>query len=287
MAHTDGSTGAHAGQRPVRPRLLGLPVDRGGMDDAVAAVADAVAARRRMRVVVTNANKTWLAQRDPRLQRILENADLIVPEYATVWAANLLGVPDVHHIGGITLMLRLVDEAAARGWSVYLLGAQPGVAEAAAARLVEQRPTLRVAGTHHGYLDEEQRERVEQDLAERRPDLLFIAMGSPLQEYFMDALPPDAGCVALGGGGSFDVVAGLKQDAPPWARGRGLEWAFRLAQDPRRMWRRYLLTNSWFVAQVIRARLSGEQRPPLGPGPADALPLAPPPPPGAQPGLEG
>jgi N-acetylglucosaminyldiphosphoundecaprenol N-acetyl-beta-D-mannosaminyltransferase len=258
--------------RTDRSRLLGLPVDRGGMDDVVTRVAAGIAEKRLMRLVVTNANKTWLARRDARLRAILEDADVVVPEYATAWAASILGIRDISHIGGITLMLRLVAEAAARGWSVYLLGAEPGVAEAAADRLLQERPGLRIAGTHHGYLTVESRAAVLADIAALKPDLLFVAMGSPLQEYFMEDLPEAAGCAALGVGGSFDVVAGLKQDAPAWARGRGLEWAYRLAQDPRRMWRRYLVTNSWFVAEVIRARLAGERRPPL-----DREPQLPPP----------
>jgi N-acetylglucosaminyldiphosphoundecaprenol N-acetyl-beta-D-mannosaminyltransferase len=252
MAPTDASAWV-----PERRQLLGLPVHTGDMDRVVAFVARSVAEQRATRAVVTNANKSWLAARDAELRRILEQADLVISEYATAWAAGFLGVPDVHHVGGITLMLRLLDEAAAQGWSVYLLGAEPGVAEAAAERVRSVRPALRVVGTHHGYLDEAARRDVEEQLTALRPDLLFVAMGSPLQEYAMASLPEGCATVMLGVGGSLDVLAGRKKDAPEWARGRGLEWAYRLAQDPQRMWRRYLVTNTWFVGQVLRDRIAG------------------------------
>jgi N-acetylglucosaminyldiphosphoundecaprenol N-acetyl-beta-D-mannosaminyltransferase len=213
---------------------------------------------RRCRILVVNANKAWLARREPRLLELLAGAELVIPEWAMVWAAERLGVAGVHHIGGITLMARLLEEAEGAGWSVYLLGARPEVVEALAARLRRERPELRLVGWHHGYLDGASGPRVREELATLRPDLLFVAMGSPLQEYWIDDAWGGPGArVALGVGGSFDVLAGLKRDAPGWARGRGLEWAYRLAQDPRRLWRRYLVTNGWFVWRVWRERWRG------------------------------
>jgi N-acetylglucosaminyldiphosphoundecaprenol N-acetyl-beta-D-mannosaminyltransferase len=205
--------------------------------------------------LVVNANKAWLARRDAKLRGVLEGAELVIPEWAMVWAAERLGREGIHHVGGITLMARLLEEAEGLGWTVYLLGARPEVVEALAERLGRERPALRVVGWHHGYLDSAADARVRAELAALRPDLLFVAMGSPLQEYWIDSAWGGEGArVALGVGGSFDVLAGLKRDAPGWARGRGLEWVYRLAQDPRRLWRRYLVTNSWFVWTVWRER---------------------------------
>jgi N-acetylglucosaminyldiphosphoundecaprenol N-acetyl-beta-D-mannosaminyltransferase len=173
------------------------------------------------------------------------------------WAARRLGIDGVHHVGGITLMERLLDVAAARGRTVYLLGAAPDVVEALATRLGRERPGLRLVGWHHGYLDDDAWEAVVAELGQARPDLLFVGMGSPLQERRIAELAArlPALKVAMGVGGSFDVLAGRKKDAPAWARGRGLEWVYRLAQDPARLWRRYLVTNTWFVAAVARDRL--------------------------------
>jgi N-acetylglucosaminyldiphosphoundecaprenol N-acetyl-beta-D-mannosaminyltransferase len=235
-----------------RPRVLGLPVDRLTMEQAVARVAVAVEACRLHRMLVTNANKAWLAHRDPELRRLMETADTVVAEYATAWAAERLGIDGVAHVGGITLMMRLLAEAPLRGWSVYLLGAEPDVVAALAERLRSRAPRLRLVGAHHGYLDAAAEARVRRELAERCPDLLFVAMGSPRQERFIGSLDDGSARVAIGVGGSFDVLAGRKRDAPAWLRGRGLEWLFRLAQDPRALLKRYLVTNTWFVLRVLR-----------------------------------
>lgn len=224
-------------------------------DVAVERIARHLAEGSRCRALVTNANKAWLARRDGRLAELLDAAEMAVPEWAMEWAARKQGVRGVHHVGGITLMIRLLDEAARRGWSVYFLGARPEIVSALVERQAVERPALRVVGAHHGYLDEESRARVLDDLERTRPDLLFVAMGSPLQEYFIEeAWRRPGASVALGVGGSFDVLAGLKKDAPAWARGRGLEWLYRMAQDPIRLGRRYLVTNSWFVWTVWRER---------------------------------
>lgn len=247
-------------REPERDRLLGVPVDRVTMDGAVQFLARRIAEGRRSRVLVTNANKAWQANRDEKLCGILDEAELVVPEWAMVWAAARLRRSGIHHIGGITLMIRLLEEAPVRGWSVYFLGSKHEVVEALVARLRRERPELRIAGYHHGYLDEALDRKVRDDLGRVQPDILFVAMGSPLQEFWISRLPATGGPkVSIGVGGSFDVLAGLKKDAPAWARGRGLEWIYRLVQDPRRLWRRYLVTNTWFVWSVLHERLRGAQ----------------------------
>jgi N-acetylglucosaminyldiphosphoundecaprenol N-acetyl-beta-D-mannosaminyltransferase len=238
-----------------RPRVLGLPVDALTMERAVERVAAAVTSGRLNRVMVTNANKAWLAHRDPELRGLMEAADLVVAEYATAWAARRLGVAGVDHIGGLTLMMRLLAEAPLRGWRVYLLGAEAAVVDALAARLRARAPRLQIVGVHHGYFDDGSADVVRASLRAARPDLLFVAMGSPRQERFIAGLDDAHAGVAIGVGGSFDVLAGRKRDAPRWMRGRGLEWLYRLGQDPRRLWRRYLVTNAWFAFGVAREAL--------------------------------
>jgi N-acetylglucosaminyldiphosphoundecaprenol N-acetyl-beta-D-mannosaminyltransferase len=238
-----------------RPRVVGLPVDALSMESAVARVAAGIASGRLNRVMVTNANKAWLAHGDPELRALMEGADLVVAEYATAWAARRLGISGVEHVGGLTLMMRLLAEAPPRGWSVYLLGAEADVVAELAAQLRARAPRLQLVGAHHGYLDAAAERRVLAELAALRPDLLFVAMGSPRQERFIGGLHENMAGVAIGVGGSFDVLAGRKQDAPAWMRGRGLEWIYRLGQDPRRLWRRYLVTNVWFALRVAREAL--------------------------------
>lgn len=245
--------------RVERVLIAGVPADRITRDGAVELLAGRIRSRTPTLVAVTNANKAWLAARDDRLRGILEAADLAVPEWAMVWAARRLGVGPLHHVGGLTLMEALLERAARDGWTVYLVGATADVLETLQRRLPERYPGLTIVGAHHGHFDAGVGVQVAAGIRAARPDLLFVARGSPRQEYWLAELGPElAGAtVAVGVGGSFDVLSGVKKDAPGWMRGRGLEWAYRLAQDPGRLWRRYLVTNTWFVARVLRQRLSG------------------------------
>jgi N-acetylglucosaminyldiphosphoundecaprenol N-acetyl-beta-D-mannosaminyltransferase len=241
---------------PKRERVLGQPVHCVGAAEAMALVGRCIAERRPCRIIVTNANKAWLASRDARLRTILEEAELVIPEYATAWAARRLSRPDVRYVGGQRLMRQLLAAAPGRGWSVYFLGGAAGVVEAMVGKLRAATPGLRIVGHHHGYLDDAAWRNIREELATLKPDLLFLGMGSPLQEYRMWELPAGP-LICLGVGGSFDVLSGRKKDAPGWMQGRGLEWLYRLGQDPRNLWRRYAITNPWFVWSVLRERVTG------------------------------
>jgi N-acetylglucosaminyldiphosphoundecaprenol N-acetyl-beta-D-mannosaminyltransferase len=213
---------------------------------------------RRLRIAVTNANKCFLAARDAELRAFLEAAELVVPETAVVWGARVLGKRGVRPVWGVVLAGQLLALAHLRGWTVYLLGARTEVCEAAAAAVRSRHPGIRLVGHHHGYLgDPTECRRVVAELERARPQLLLVGMGSPLQERFLAALPDAAAPgVSLGVGGTFDVLAGLREQAPAWVRGSGFEWLWRSAQDPRLL-ARYAVVNPWFVAAVLKERLLG------------------------------
>jgi N-acetylglucosaminyldiphosphoundecaprenol N-acetyl-beta-D-mannosaminyltransferase len=243
--------------RAPRPRILGLPVDGLDLDAVVARADECVAQGTPLRIAVLNHNKCWLACRDPALRRFLEDAELVVAESSVVWGARVLGRPEVRPAWGVALMDRLLARAHQGGWSVYLLGARPEVLFALRARLAERFPGLAVVGASDGYLEGPRRGEVEEEIRQLRPDLLLVAMGSPLQEQFLAGFGPEPPFrVGLGVGGSFDVHAGLVADAPQWVRGTGLEWLWRAARSPR-LFRRYARILPWFVAQVVRERLTG------------------------------
>jgi N-acetylglucosaminyldiphosphoundecaprenol N-acetyl-beta-D-mannosaminyltransferase len=165
----------------------------------------------------------------------------------------LLGHRLPARIAGVDLMEALLAHAASRGYSVYLLGARPQVVAACVARARERYPALRVAGFRDGYFQRGEEGDVVAAIRAARPDILFLGFGTPAKEYFMHRRHRELEVpFVMGVGGTFDVLAGLVPRAPRWMQRSGLEWAFRLAQEPRRMWRRYLLGNTRFAALVLR-----------------------------------
>ena len=249
---------------PTKVRVLGLPVSATDLQGVERLATEAVARGEALRVVVTNHNKCWLAFRDPVLRACLEDADVVAAETSVVWAARTLGLQGVEPAWGVALMERFLDRASEGGWRVFLLGAREEVNAALAARCRDRWPGVRVVGRHHGYLDPDAETRVLDQVTSLAPDLLLVAMGSPLQERFLSRLPTGGGPrVRLGVGGSFDVHAGLKRDAPAWVRGSGVEWLWRSLQDPRLL-RRYAVVNPWFVSAVVRERITGRVPEPRG-----------------------
>lgn len=233
--------------------LLGIKINTFNMEETVNQVARFIKAGHPHRVMTINPEFLYQAQFDDELLGLVKRADLVTPDgVGIVWACRLAGNPVPERVTGIDLMLRLVDRAAREKWRVFLLGAAPGVAGEAAARLSLQYPHLEIAGVHHGFFKADEEEAVNMIVRESRPDLLFVALGAPKQEWWMDRnLAQTGAAVAVGVGGSFDVVAGRVQRAPGWVCRLQLEWLFRLLKEPSR-WRRQLVLPL-FAWQVFRA----------------------------------
>ena len=179
------------------------------------------------------------AEKDAELRVILDRAALVVPESSGIyWASKRLGQPLVEFVPGIDFMLALCALAAETRRPVYLLGAKPGVAEAAARMLQARFPGLSIIGTHHGYFSTAETPAVVERIRAAAPSFLFIAMSVPGQEKWIARhLAALHVPVVMGVGGSFDVLCGRLNRAPQWMRGLGIEWLYRLLQEPWR-WRR-------------------------------------------------
>jgi len=237
--------------------VLGLRIHRVDMAGAVQRVRDMVTAGDRVYQVVTlNSEMAMMAQRDAELAAIVNSADLVVPDGAgVVWASRILGSALPARVAGFDLMQELVKCAAEEGWPVFLLGASPGVAEEAAARLSARLPGLRIAGTHHGFFGDRDEDWVAERVRQSRAKLVFVAMGAPRQDKWIARNRARLGpSVCLGVGGSLDVLAGRVSRAPDWMGRMGLEWLYRLLQQPRRFVR--VLALPRFVIRVLGERLS-------------------------------
>ncbi|NLF80014.1 MAG: WecB/TagA/CpsF family glycosyltransferase [Clostridia bacterium] len=237
-------------------RILGLRVDQVNMEQALARLSEAIAAfragkSRGAQVVTINPEGIWLARGDEQLRRIIEEAYLVTPDGSGVlWAAARQGKILDERVTGIDLLYRLCERAAEEQWRVYLLGAKPGIADEAAARLRLAYPHLLIVGRENGYFRDRE-EQVICEIAASRPDILFAALGMPYQEKWLAANIEKLGCaVMIGVGGSFDVIAGRVRRAPRLLQRLRLEWLWRLLHDPRR-WRRFLAIPR-FMAAVRR-----------------------------------
>src|SRR4051794_7239800 len=207
------------------------------------------------RVMYVNAHVLNQSLEHPQLRAALNEADLVYCDgYGVRLAAKALEVQIPHRMTGADWIWDLASLCEAAGLSIYLLGSEPGYAAEAAERLRTRYRGLRIAGSHHGYFEvgSPHDDRVLEDINARAPDVLLVGMGTPKQELWVqrNAARADVG-VLWTVGALFDYVSGRTPRAPGWLADNGLEWIFRLAIEPQRMWRRYLLGNPVFVSRVI------------------------------------
>lgn len=208
-------------------------------------------------VVTANLDFSRRHARDPEVRALYDAADVRVADgMPLVWASRLQGDPLPERVAGSSVAGRLAAEAARRGRSLYLLGGDPGHAEAAAARLVARHPGLRIAGTSSPFIgappSHAEVERIADDLRRTGPDVVLVAFGSPKQEYACRALRARFPATwFLGVGITLGFLAGDVARAPGWLQRAGLEWTHRLAQDPRRLARRYLVDGLPFAAELL------------------------------------
>jgi|SRR6516225_3005578 N-acetylglucosaminyldiphosphoundecaprenol N-acetyl-beta-D-mannosaminyltransferase len=235
-----------------RIRVAGCPVDHLSFASAEAEICQRIEMGIPAHVVFVNAAKVVNYRRDRRLRQAVDRADLLLADgVPVVWASRLLGRSLPGRVNGTDLMERMVKVAAERGYRVFFLGARRQVLNRAIEEFKRRYPGLLVAGSRDGYFGPEEERSVIAEIAASRAQLLFLAISSPQKEVWADKNLDQLGSIVCQGvGGSIDVVAGITRRAPVWMQRNGLEWFFRLLQEPGRMWRRYLETNSQFIWMV-------------------------------------
>ena len=238
----------------MRSTFIDAPIDVLTREGTVARVLDAIGRRGKVTHCALNVAKLVRMRSNATLRDDVCSSDIVgIDGMGIVWGARLAGIPVPERVSGIDLMQALLSECAARGYRPYFLGATADVVQRAADVTCRLHPTLEFAGLHDGYFGAESEKEIVAAINASRADCLFVGMPTPRKERILAAHRQaiDAPFV-MGVGGSFDVLAGKVARAPGWAQHAGLEWVFRLAQEPRRMLVRYLSTNAVFLALMLR-----------------------------------
>lgn len=223
--------------------ILGLPVHRVDMQEALDIVERFVQERRPRHIITADASMLVMAQEDRELRSILLAADLITPDSAGVlWAARRQGTPLAERVSGVELVERFCALSAQKGYRLYFLGAAPGIAVAAAERMRRRYPGVQIVGAHHGFFGSAENEAILEEIRHCQPDILCVALGIPKQEKWIATYQRALGVpVAIGVGGTFDVLSGKVRRAPQWMRRLHLEWLWRLLNNPRKLGKVLLL----------------------------------------------
>lgn len=240
-----------------RQLLFGVYIDAMRMDDVIERCRAALTTRRPILLGVLNAAKIVELHRNSLLRDSLMECDLLLADgQSVVWASKLLGRPLPERVAGIDILTRLLFLAHRDDLSIALLSAKPEVLTEMRRVIAQRFPGLRIAYSHHGYYEAGEAGQIAAGIRESGADMLFLGMTSPKKEIFLGSYGASLNVPVLHGvGGSFDIIAGLTKRAPvAWQRS-GMEWAYRLLQEPRRLWWRYLKTNTSFIQLTAREML--------------------------------
>lgn len=232
-----------------RVEVLGCPITKLHLEDFVALSEQFIGSRKPHYLAVINVAKLVKMRSDKKLKQSVLAADLIGADgVPLVWASRLLGTPLPGRVNGTDLMYKLLERSSEKGYRVFFFGAKEEVLQGVLERVRAEYPGVKIAGSQHGYFRLEEESAIARKIRESSVDVLFIGFSTPKKElwiknYLQEMQVP----VCHGVGGSFDVLAGVIRRAPLWMQRTGLEWLFRLLQEPGRMWRRYLVTNTLFI----------------------------------------
>ncbi|HEX4125647.1 MAG TPA: WecB/TagA/CpsF family glycosyltransferase [Tepidisphaeraceae bacterium] len=240
--------------------VLGVGVSAINLDRAVSTIAGWIDRREHNYVCVTGVHGVMESQRSPELKRIHNDAGMVTPDgMPMVWLSQLGGFSDVSRVYGPDLMEAVCTQSVAKGWRHYFYGGAEGVAERLKDRLTARFPELKVVGTFcppFRPMSAEEDAELIRAIDAAGPDIIWIGLSTPKQEYWMDQhIHRLKAPVLVGVGAAFDFHAGVKNQAPRWMQRSGLEWFFRLITEPRRLWKRYLINNPLFISYVLAEKL--------------------------------
>ncbi len=238
--------------------VLNVPIHRLTLEQALDKIDTTIQKRKHLHIGVVNAAKMVNMRRDQLLREDVLSSDLILADGASVvWASRVLGDPLPERVAGIDLMYGMLERSNQHKYRVYCFGASEEISQEVEKQIEHNYPNAIVAGRRNGYFKPEEEAAIAEDIANAKPDILFVAITSPKKENFMAKWGKKMNVpIVHGVGGSFDVMAGKVQRAPEIWQRLGLEWFYRMKQEPGRLWKRYLTTNTIFCWMVIKALFS-------------------------------
>ena len=237
--------------------IFNIPIASVTIRETIGLVDQTIRSGLRLQHVVVNAGKIVSMQDDEELRNSVLSCDLINADgQAVVWASRFLGQPLPERVAGIDLMQNLVKLAYEKGYKIFFFGAKEEVVGKVVEIYSNQYSPEIIAGYRNGYFKKEEEREIAKKIAESGVNILFVAISSPTKENFLSQNSDLLKRVnfTMGVGGSFDVVAGVVKRAPVWMQKAGLEWFYRFLQEPGRMWKRYLVTNSLFIWYVLKEK---------------------------------
>lgn len=236
-----------------RVKLLGSHVDCLTMDETLERIKLIIQKRESVQHVVINASKINLMHKNKRLQEIVNASPLVNADgQSIVWAGRFFGYDIPERVTGIDLFTRLVSEGETEGYKVYYFGAEEEVVKQVVAIHQEMYPKLKIAGYRNGYFEDKESLEIVQEINKSGADIVFVAFSSPKKEFWIHEYIDQLNVpFVMGVGGSFDVISGKTKRAPNWMKNCGLEWLFRFAQEPIRLFKRYFIGNLSFVFKVL------------------------------------
>lgn len=240
-----------------RRHFLETEVDNLTMAETLAEVETAIKNKQQIHHVVVNAGKIVALQKDSELRQSVNQADIINADgQAVVWASKFLGKPVKERVAGIDLFYNLLQLAHQKDYRIYLLGAKPEIVKTVVEKISHQYSPEIIAGYQDGYFSKEEESNVVKNIAKSAAHMLFVAISSPKKEIFLNTHKKELQNInfIMGVGGSFDVLAGKTKRAPQWMQKAGLEWFYRFIQEPKRMWKRYLIGNTKFLSLLLKEK---------------------------------
>ena len=246
--------------------IFGIKIDNISMDETIEKVEEFIAKDKGRLFCTPNVDGVIIAKKDREFNKIINSAGLVTCDSIYIyWASKFLGTPLKDRVAGSDFLPKFSKVAAEKGYSLFFLGGEEGITEIAAQKLRKSYPKLNIVGIltpdHKSLKNDKENIKIVKEINKTKPDILFVGFGTPKQEKWLNKnLHALNTKVAVCVGGTFNVISGQRKRAPIWVQRIGLEWFWRMMQEPRRLWRRYLINDSKFIWIVLKEKVKYYQR---------------------------